>query len=71
MKLTDGHPRIRKKPAALVALLAAILAALSIAASSGAELVKPTLSLGPVTVLNGTATLVGTVNSLRRARRSP
>ncbi len=55
--------RPRTKPASFLALVAAILVALSLAASSGADLVKPSVSLGPVTVLNGTATLAGSVKS--------
>lgn len=55
--------RPRTKHASFLALAAAILVALSLAASSGADLVKPSVSLGPVTVLNGTATLAGSVKS--------
>lgn len=55
--------RARPKYASLLALAAAFLVALSLAASSDADLVKPSVSLGPITVVNGTATIAGSVKS--------
>jgi hypothetical protein len=63
--MTHAEVHSFRRPLSLALVLALLVAASLVLAPSGrAQALKPTVKLGPITVLNGVATVTGTVNVL-------